>query len=65
VLASAHKVCRGLGIDRATIQVHDSSDSNFCYSQTCDWEHSVDIESEGGASGSMKNRNTLCVTNRF
>ena len=40
-LQAAHRLCRRLGIDHATIQVHDSSSDprHFCYSQTCDWEH--------------------------
>lgn len=60
VLQEAHKVCRGLGIDHATIQVHDSADKTFCYSQTCDWEHSIDVEAPNAASS----RNNLCVSTR-
>lgn len=37
-LLAAHKICRKLGIDHATIQVHDSNDKRFCYSETCDEE---------------------------
>lgn len=59
VLRAAHGVCRGLGIDHATIQVHDASDQAFCYSQTCDWEHSVDVEEAVVAA-----RNTQCMTAR-
>lgn len=36
VLLAAHKICRKLGIDHATIQVHDAADKRFCYSETCD-----------------------------
>ena len=48
-LLEAHKVCRKLGIDHATIQVHDSKDSRFCYSETCDHESLPE-----GASGKKK-----------
>jgi len=29
-----------IGINHATIQVHDSKDQAFCYSETCD-DHSI------------------------
>jgi len=48
-LLEAHKVCRKLGIDHATIQVHDSKDARFCYSETCDHESLPE-----GASGKKK-----------
>ena len=37
-LLQAHNICRELGCDHATIQVHDSCDERFCYSETCDGE---------------------------
>eukprot|EP00981_Chlorochromonas_danica_P000677 scaffold146_cov171-Ochromonas_danica.AAC.26 len=60
VLREAHNVCRSLGIDHATIQVHDAADEAFCYSQTCDWEHAIEIE-EGANHIERKN---LCMTTR-
>mmetsp|Transcript_34232 Transcript_34232/g.75431 ORF Transcript_34232/g.75431 Transcript_34232/m.75431 type:complete len:449 (-) Transcript_34232:160-1506(-) len=35
-LKKAHLICRELGIDHSTIQVHDCTDGTFCYSETCD-----------------------------
>lgn len=51
-LLEAHKICRKLGIDHATIQVHDAQDSHFCYSETCD-EQGLEPGAVG-ASGKRK-----------
>lgn len=57
MLREANSICRKLGIDHTTIQVHDSSDPHFCYSQTCDWEHE-------NTELSPLTRSNLCVTNK-
>jgi hypothetical protein len=54
-LLAAHSVCRKLGIDHATIQVHDANDARFCYSETCDDEPIQSFH------GSGKKRKKACV----
>ncbi len=61
VLKKSSDLCRQLGIDHTTIQVHDESDPHFCYSATCDWEHG-DVTAEELLEG--QGRNNLCVTKR-
>ena len=64
-MKAAHKICRRMGIDHATIQVHDAKDPHFCYSQTCDWEHDALTSEEILVSGdNNKERNNLCVSHR-
>ena len=56
-LLAAHGVCRKLGIDHATIQVHDANDARFCYSETCD----VMEEGAAGANGNGTGKRKACV----
>lgn len=58
-LLVAHKVCRRLGIDHATIQVHDAGDTRFCYSETCD-DAEVGAAGAGAGAGSSGKRKA-CV----
>jgi Co/Zn/Cd efflux system component len=60
-LLEAHKVCRKMGIDHATIQVHDAADARFCYSETCDEvDEGSHAGSHGGSHGSTP-RKKNCV----
>jgi hypothetical protein len=65
VLKQVNKICRKLGINHTTIQVHDAADKHFCYSETCDWEHRIDTSEAESAkeSGSSKNKQS-CMTSR-
>ncbi len=54
VLRTAHKVCLKLGIDHATIQVQDATDTGFCFSQSCE-SHNPDTEQSPRSSCVLSN----------
>lgn len=68
-LYDAHEICRSMGIDHATVQVHDAADQAFCYSQVCEGENETDSEKSDTPgtgdleSGSIKKRKQ-CVDNK-
>eukprot|EP00599_Poterioochromonas_sp_BG-1_P012662 CAMPEP_0173164256 /NCGR_PEP_ID=MMETSP1105-20130129/20457_1 /TAXON_ID=2985 /ORGANISM="Ochromonas sp., Strain BG-1" /LENGTH=474 /DNA_ID=CAMNT_0014084567 /DNA_START=64 /DNA_END=1488 /DNA_ORIENTATION=+ len=52
-LKAANDICRKLGIHHTTIQVHNSADPRFCYSETCDHE-TLGSSFKGNPSACMK-----------
>jgi hypothetical protein len=63
-LKKATEICRTLGINHTTIQVHEDKEKVFCYTRDCEWEEDLFYGKidHVGSSGDRKVRSTLCVT---
>jgi len=65
-LRDIHALLRRMGIDHATVQVHDANDSNYCYSQSCSAQQAAAAvgggSQQGGGGDDVESGTSRCVS---